>query len=92
MPLAPRWYHAWPLRVLLHPYARLVLMVLTVGLLYRGLRVYPWWLWLPACFLGAVAAMWLCLVGAYGYQKATYQQRARDFKLRRRAPREDCEL
>jgi hypothetical protein len=72
-------------RVLLHPHARALAAVAAVLGLYLGLsrQGYPWWLWTPACFLGAVFTLWLWLLMAYGYQKRTYPYRALEAKRRR---------
>lgn len=73
-------------RILLHKYTRLLVVLVAVVLVYRWLAGsgYPWWLWLPACLLAAVFALWVWLLVSYAYQKATYPRRAAQHKRRRR--------
>lgn len=50
-------------------------------------RGYPWWLWTPACLLTPFVVVWLWLMAAYTYQKATYPRRALEAKRRRQRER-----
>lgn len=84
----PTW-HELLFRVLLHKYTR-VLVVLGAALgVYAWLAAagYPWWLWVPATFLAAFLSVWLWVMLSYAYQKATYPQRAAEFKAGRRERR-----
>ncbi len=76
----------------LHPHVRDALVVLGVLGVWWALfaRGYPWWLWLPACFLAPLVVMGLWLVTAYSYQKATYPRRALEAKRRRKKEREEA--
>ena len=51
----------------------LAVVVLGWALIAHG---YPWWLWVPACFLAGVLLEMLSYIVAYMYQKKTYPQRA----------------
>ncbi len=68
----------------LHPRLRNLLCLLSIGLVWWLLRDYPWWLWAPACFLAPFVVVFVWLISAYSYQKATYPQRACATKRRRR--------
>jgi hypothetical protein len=76
-------------RPLLHKYTRLLAVLVAVVLVHRWLAADPWWLWLPACFLAAFAALWAWLMLSYAYQKLTYPRRAAECKRRLRELRED---
>lgn len=80
-------------KLLLHPYTRVLAVGAAVLALWWWLAGgdYPWWIWLPACFLGAVFALWLSLMVAYAYQKCTYPLRAREYKRRRQQARSERE-
>jgi hypothetical protein len=75
---------------LLHPWARNGVVLLAVLGVWWALyaRGYPWWLWAPACFLTPFVVVWLWLMAAYSYQKATYPRRALEAKRRRKRERE----
>ena len=76
-------------RLVLHEYARWTAVGAAVALVWLLLsRAYPWWIWLPACFLAGVLTLWLALMLMYAYQKATYPHRAAAYRRRVRQRRE----
>lgn len=80
-------------KLLLHPYTRMLVVCAAALVLWWWLAGsgYPWWIWLPACFLGAVFTLWLSLMLTYGYQKYTYPLRAQEYKRRRQQARSEQE-
>ncbi len=69
-------------KYVLHGSTRGLIAVVT-GLLvaWRLLIVgWPWWAWVPAAALAVQLTCALLLLVVYGYQKATYQVRARQIK------------
>lgn len=80
-------------RYLLHPYTRRLIAVVA-GLLVAGKLLtvgWPWWAWVPATLLAVQLAYALLLLGVYGYQKSTYQLRARLMKQHLRQTEDDAE-
>jgi membrane protein YdbS with pleckstrin-like domain len=50
---------------------------------------WPWWAWLPATILGAMAVYTVCILAWFAWRKATYRAVAREMKRRNRADAED---
>jgi len=62
-------------------------LLAVVAAIFIGWRLmlagWPWWAWLPAAMLGALAFLALNILCWFGYRKLTYQYFARAHKRRR---------
>ncbi len=67
------------------------LIALAVGVVVAAKLVtagWPWWAWVPAAAVAVQLTYALLLLVVYGYQKATYQARARQIKQHLRQARD----
>ena len=76
-------------KYLLHGLTRRLIAVVTGLLVAWRLFIagWPWWAWVPAAALAVQLVYALLLLAVYGYQKATYQARARQIKQHLRQAR-----